>query len=404
MVARRQVAEVYGVRPHINRIARCVREGYDSIFVVGWGENNIERVLDIKREVERNLLTVLRRYDLRRSNKIWSVILVCQSSASYLAQQAALTREIRQALYDVVPEFETGFCEIVDVARIRDVGSKIAVRSSQEQDAFAAVKACIGENGERHQALKQRFQDEFIGIVPWSSNPKEFIVNSLTPLKRNHVDSVTLDEDTLSADVRITTEAQLAKALGRNGSNVKLASQLTGWFISVAMPENSDSVKELQAVLYDKIPEVREGQIEIVAIARIRGIATKVLVRPREEKDFQPFWASQTCRGESYERAKAIQGEIGSEGLYFHEWSQDRVELVSRCLYPIERSEIESLQFHPVKREATLRLRPPVLDMPRGRDEYNLELATRVTGYRIQMADEAQGIEDLDSWLPRYGR
>lgn len=60
LVAKRETIQLYGIEPYINRISRCVREEYDSIYIAGWGEEFIKKIIEIKKKVEGNVVTVLR--------------------------------------------------------------------------------------------------------------------------------------------------------------------------------------------------------------------------------------------------------------------------------------------------------------------------------------------------------
>jgi N utilization substance protein A len=70
---------------------------------------------------------------------------------------------------------------------------------------------------------------EKIDVVPWSSNPGEFVANALQPAK---VKEVRTDDSTQTALV-IVPDYQLSLAIGKEGQNARLAARLTGWRIDI---------------------------------------------------------------------------------------------------------------------------------------------------------------------------
>lgn len=70
---------------------------------------------------------------------------------------------------------------------------------------------------------------ERVDIVLWDDNPAQFVINAMAPAD---VSSIVVDEDNHSMDIAVEPE-NLAQAIGRNGQNVRLATQLTGWVLNV---------------------------------------------------------------------------------------------------------------------------------------------------------------------------
>lgn len=126
-----------------------------------------------------------------------------------------------------VPEISDGIVVIRSVAREPGQRSKVAVLSTDER--VDAVGACIGPRGARVQAIMEELNDEKIDVVPYSDDPKSFIVNALSPAK---VNSIRLNEDERSAYV-IVPDNQLSLAIGKGGQNVRLAARLTDWKIDI---------------------------------------------------------------------------------------------------------------------------------------------------------------------------
>jgi transcription termination factor NusA, C-terminal duplication len=84
------------------------------------------------------------------------------------------------------------------------------------------------------QAVSTELGGERIDIVLWDDNPAQFVINAMAPAD---VASIIVDEDTHSMDIAVAAD-NLAQAIGRNGQNVRLASQLTGWELNVMTVED----------------------------------------------------------------------------------------------------------------------------------------------------------------------
>jgi len=126
-----------------------------------------------------------------------------------------------------VPEVYEGIVEIVAVAREPGARSKAAVRSNDSQ--VDPVGACVGHRGGRVQAIVDELRGEKIDIVRHDDETTEYLKNALSPAR---VSQVILQEDEQTATV-IAPDDQLSLAIGRNGQNVRLAAQLTGWKIDI---------------------------------------------------------------------------------------------------------------------------------------------------------------------------
>jgi N utilization substance protein A len=126
-----------------------------------------------------------------------------------------------------VPEMEEGLLEIRAAARDPGLRSKIAVKTNDQR--IDPVGTCVGMKGSRVQAVTGELAGERVDIVLWSMEPAQFVINAMSPAE---VSSIVVDEDAHSMDV-VVEEDQLALAIGRNGQNVRLASELTGWTINI---------------------------------------------------------------------------------------------------------------------------------------------------------------------------
>jgi N utilization substance protein A len=126
-----------------------------------------------------------------------------------------------------VPEIAQGVVVIKSVAREPGQRSKIAVYSTDER--VDPIGACIGPRGARVQAIVDELYDEKIDVVPFKEDPKQFIIDALSPAK---VNSLKLNEAEKSA-YAVVPDNQLSLAIGKGGQNVRLAARLTEWKIDI---------------------------------------------------------------------------------------------------------------------------------------------------------------------------
>lgn len=126
-----------------------------------------------------------------------------------------------------VPEIYNGTVEIKSIAREPGLRTKVAVAARQE--GIDPVGSCVGMRGIRIQNIVNELNGEKIDVVQWSSDPKEFIANALSPAQ---VVEVHLNDDDHAALV-IVPDKQLSLAIGKEGQNVRLAAKLSGWRIDI---------------------------------------------------------------------------------------------------------------------------------------------------------------------------
>ncbi|MCY4648166.1 MAG: transcription termination factor NusA [Gammaproteobacteria bacterium] len=126
-----------------------------------------------------------------------------------------------------VPEIYQGIVDIREKAR--EVGGRTKIAVSSRDESIDPVGACVGLKGSRVQAVVSELGGERIDIVPWHPDPEVFARRALAPARVAKVIS-NYDNQVITA---IVDEDQLSLAIGRNGQNVRLASQLIGWQIDL---------------------------------------------------------------------------------------------------------------------------------------------------------------------------
>ncbi len=140
-----------------------------------------------------------------------------------------------------VPEIYDGIIEVKSVAR--EPGSRAKISVLSKDTTIDPVGACVGMRGSRVQAVVNELQGEKIEIIPWSEDDVNFIINSLAPAVPT---KVVMDEEAGRMEV-IVPDDQLSLAIGRRGQNVRLASDLTNWYIDV-FTETEDSERRQEEI------------------------------------------------------------------------------------------------------------------------------------------------------------
>ncbi len=155
-----------------------------------------------------------------------------------------------------VAEIRDGIVSIRLVSREPGKRSKIAVLSSDND--VDPVGACVGMKGSRVQMVVQELRGERIDIVEYSDDKRRFVANSLKPA---NIESVELDEANNRA-LLVVRDEELALAIGKNGLNAKLASELTGVEIDI-ISESQLSAREAKArdeLL--KLPSMKDSLVD----------------------------------------------------------------------------------------------------------------------------------------------
>ncbi|MCF6245418.1 MAG: transcription termination factor NusA [Sulfurovum sp.] len=126
-----------------------------------------------------------------------------------------------------VPEIADGVVEIINSARIPGERAKIALKS--EQMNVDPIGAAVGVKGVRITAVSQELDGENIDCIEYSPIPEVFITRALSPAITQ---SIKVDVEEKKAIINITGD-QKAKAIGKSGINIRLASMLTGYTIEL---------------------------------------------------------------------------------------------------------------------------------------------------------------------------
>ncbi len=198
--------------------------------------------------------------------------------------QLFVSRTAKELLIELfkleVPEIGEGLIEILGAARDPGLRAKIAVRS--EDPRIDPVGACVGMRGSRVQAVSNELGGERVDIILWDENPAQFVINAMAPAE---VVSILVDEDVGSMDVAVVEE-QLSQAIGRNGQNVRLASQLTGWELNVMSETDAETKSDEETQKNQKVfMELLDVDEEIAVILVQEGFTSveEVAYVPEQE-------------------------------------------------------------------------------------------------------------------------
>jgi N utilization substance protein A len=168
-------------------------------------------------------------------------------------------RFLEKLLEQEVPEIEDGLIVVKKIVRNPGVRAKVAVESYD--DRIDPVGACVGMKGSRIHGIVRELRNENIDIINYTNNVSLYIQRSLTPAK---VSNIEIDEKTKRVSIYLKPD-QVSLAIGKNGANIKLAGDLTGYEL--------DIYRELDDTLSDDVDldEFRD-EIEDWIIDQLKSI------------------------------------------------------------------------------------------------------------------------------------
>ncbi len=151
-----------------------------------------------------------------------------------------------------VPEIGEDIIEIKSVARDPGSRAKIAVKTNDGR--IDPIGACVGMRGSRVQTVSEELNGERVDIVLWDDNPAQLVINAMSPAE---IESIVVDEETHTMEIAVKEE-QLSQAIGRNGQNIRLASQLCRWRLNIMSETEAKKRSEKEA---DKIKQLFIDQL-----------------------------------------------------------------------------------------------------------------------------------------------
>ena len=155
-----------------------------------------------------------------------------------------------------VPEIFDGLITIKKVVRIPGERAKVAVESYD--DRVDPVGACVGMKGSRIHGIVRELRNENIDVISYSSDPRVYVTRALSPAKLTRLE---IKDDGHTLEVFLKPD-QVSLAIGKNGYNIKLASELTGYKIDVF--RDSDNEMEDDYNLEEFADEIEPWIIEVL--------------------------------------------------------------------------------------------------------------------------------------------
>ena len=186
-----------------------------------------------------------------------------------------------------IPEVFDGLITIEGVARIPGEKAKVAVDSYD--DRIDPVGACVGMKGSRIHGIVRELGNENIDVINYTKNDELFIARALSPAKVTsmviHLQEDREDGKKGRVDVYLKPE-EVSKAIGRNGVNIRLASQLTGYDLDVQREGVEDEDVEL-AEFSDEIEAWVIKEFQNVGLDTARSILDKSVTELVKRTDLE---------------------------------------------------------------------------------------------------------------------
>jgi len=197
---------------------------------------------------------VIKKVEMRNNNP---QVIVSRTDSKFLEKLMA----------QEVPEIEDGLIVVKKIVRIPGERAKVAVESYD--DRIDPVGACVGMKGSRIHGIVRELKNENIDIVNYTNNNVLFIQRSLTPAK---VSNIEINDERGTASVFLKAD-QVSLAIGKGGSNIKLASKLTGYEIDVYRETDEAEIEDVELQEFsDEIDEWIIDQLKGIGCDSARSV------------------------------------------------------------------------------------------------------------------------------------
>lgn len=338
MQTARQVVSTKIREAERNKVVEQFRSQLNSIITATVKKVSRDQIiLDLGNQAEAVIVRedMLPRENFRPGDRVRGVLyqIKPESKGPQLFVTRAKPIMLEQLFRLEVPEIGEELIEIKGASRDPGSRAKIAVKSNDKR--IDPVGACVGMRGARVQAISNELGGERVDIVLWDDNPAQYVINSMAPAD---VSSIMLDEANHAMDIAVE-ENTLAQAIGRNGQNVRLATQLTGWALNVMtteqfnakhQEEDGKTIKLLMSALEidEEFAEVliEEGFTSLEAIAyasinmitAIDGLEDEDLVEELQARAKNALTAQALAEEEALKQAKIEDKLLNLEGMDRH--------------------------------------------------------------------------------------
>ena len=159
--------------------------------------------------------------------------------------------------------------------------------------------------------------------------------------------------------------------------------------LSVKISRKSQEL--VKKLFEEEVTEIKDGTVEIMAIAREAGSRTKMAVRANVPH-VDPVGA---CVGINGARVKNIVNELGNEQIEIVEWDDNPAQLIVNALSP---AKVVSAVADEEEKKAKIIVSEQQLSLAIGKSGQNVRLAAKLTGYGIDIKSEAdpEAFADMD--------
>ncbi|MBA4336484.1 transcription termination/antitermination protein NusA [bacterium] len=172
---------------------------------------------------------------------------------------------VKKLLELEIPEIKSGVVEVKGIAREAGVRCKVAVSSNDEK--IDPIGSCVGQKGVRVQNIMDELNGEKIDIIHWTENQEEYIKIALAPAK---ITFIKLDDGGRRASCYVNPD-QRPLAIGKNGQNVRLASELTGWEIDILDISDLDDKEAAKAADEEKVQTIDGLKLKKSVLTKLKA-------------------------------------------------------------------------------------------------------------------------------------
>lgn len=228
-----------GISAHVDRIEQVMKQGVDRIYLTGIGKENVTNVKRLAARLKSfNYLNgvLLETYSIEAvSGKTLPIAVGVYEN--YYYKRAELEKSQNEEIIDLlnayIPEVKDGSIEVLEVAREKGIMAKVLVKT--DLDYVNVIGCCMGANFGRRNSIESALLGESIYFIEYSDGKETLIRRSLLPFRDDGIKECRIHSADKTAFV-VVEEGRRGAAIGKLGTNVKLASRLTGWRIEISDP------------------------------------------------------------------------------------------------------------------------------------------------------------------------
>jgi len=303
--------------------------------------------------------------------------------------QEEIRCHVPKKVVDIMKDFST---EIpIEEAQKLDPNVKIGDMLEVEinPDEFGRIQAQLGRQillGKLREAERELVYNEFEGregevVVGYLQRYDK--QNAIVDLERTDV----LRTEALLPASQIPPSHRYNRGDSLRCLILEVKNTLTGEQIVV-----SRTHPDLIAMLCEQeVPEVYEGQVRVIAVAREPGYRAKVAVTANEEG----IDAVGTCVGVRGSRVQTMVRELKNEKIEFIDWSEDTAIFITNALKPAK--QIRKVELNEADMSAIVIVPDDQLSLAIGRRGQNARLAAKLTGWNIDIKSESEAPVSLDT-------